>query len=51
MILYIISALCGVFAILIAVKDAKVVVVIVFMVFVMSLVIYFFNHRKKNKDE
>ena len=51
MILYIISALCGVFAILIAVKDAKVVVVSVFMVFVMSLVIYFFNHRKKNKDE
>ena len=51
MILYIISALCGVFAILIAVKDAKVVVVIVFLVFVMSLVIYFFNHRKKNKDE
>ena len=51
MILYIISALCGVFAILIAVKDAKVVVVIVFMVFVMSLVIYFFNHRKKNKAE
>ena len=51
MILYIISALCGVFAILIAVKDAKVVVVIVFMVFVMSLVIYFFNHRKMNKDE
>ena len=51
MILYIISALCGVFAILIAVKDAKVVVVIVFMVFVMSLLIYFFNHRKKNKDE
>lgn len=51
MILYIISALCGIFAILIAVKDAKVVVVIVFMVFVMSLVIYFFNHRKKNKDE
>lgn len=51
MILYIISALCGVCAILIAVKDAKVVVVIILMAFVMSLVIYFFNHRKRNKDE
>lgn len=44
-ILYALSTVCGILAILIAVKDAQVVVVIIFMVFVMSLAIYFFNHR------
>jgi len=50
-ILYAISSLCGILAILIAIKDAEVVVVIIFMVFVMSLVIYFFNHRHRRKEE
>ncbi len=50
MILYTLSAFCGALAILLAVKNAKVVVVIILMIFVMSIVIYFFNHRIKGRE-
>lgn len=51
MILYGISTICGAIAILLAVKNAKVLVVIVFTIIVLSFLIYFFNHRKKNNGE
>jgi UDP-GlcNAc:undecaprenyl-phosphate GlcNAc-1-phosphate transferase len=51
MILYGISILCGLTAILIAFKDAQTVVVILLTIFVLSLLIYFFNNRRKTKHE
>ena len=51
MILYGISVLCGLVAIFIALKDAKTVVVVLFAVLVLSLLVYFVNHRWRNKDE
>jgi len=51
MILYGISTACGVVAILLAVKDAKVLVVIIFTIIVLSFLIYFFNHRRKSKED
>jgi UDP-GlcNAc:undecaprenyl-phosphate GlcNAc-1-phosphate transferase len=51
MILYGISTICGVIAILLAIKNAKVLVVILLTIIVLSFLIYFFNHRRKNKEE
>lgn len=51
MILYGISIFCGAIAILLAVKNAKVLVVIIFTIIVLSFLIYFVNHRRKNKDD
>ena len=50
MILYGISLLCGLLAIFIAFKDAKTFVVILLTIFILSFVIYFFNHKRKNKE-
>ena len=51
MILYGISVLCGLVAIFIALKDEKTVVVVLFALIVLSLLVYFVNHRWRNKDE
>lgn len=50
MILYGVSLLCGLLAIFISYKDAKTLVVIILTIFVLSFVIYFFNHMRKNKE-
>ena len=50
-ILYGISVLCGLVAIFIALKDATTVVVVLFAVLVLSLLVYYVNHRWRNKDE
>ena len=50
MVLYGISLLCGLLAIFIACKDEKILVIALLMVFVLSFVIYFFNHFKRNKE-
>ncbi len=49
-ILYGISTLCGLLAVFIAFKDAKTFVVILLMIFILSFVIYFFNHKKNDKE-
>lgn len=51
MILYGISAVCGLVAIFIALKDAKILVVVLFAVIVLSLLVFYVNHRIKSKDE
>ena len=51
MILYGISAVCGLVAIFIALKDAKTLVVVLFAVIVLSLLVFYVNHRIKSKDE
>lgn len=50
LILYAISIVCGLFAILISFKDTKTVMVVVLTVVVLSFVIYYFNvHNKKDE--
>ncbi|HIW49282.1 MAG TPA: undecaprenyl/decaprenyl-phosphate alpha-N-acetylglucosaminyl 1-phosphate transferase [Firmicutes bacterium] len=49
MLLYGISLLCGLFAIFVALRDESTLVTVLLMVFVLSFIIYFFNHRR-NKE-
>ena len=51
MILYGISIFCGLMAILIMFKNAQTAVVIILTIFVLSLLIYFFNNRRKIKHQ
>ena len=48
-ILYGISVLCGLVAIFIALKDATTVVVVLFAVLVLSLLVYYVNHRWRSR--
>jgi len=50
-ILYGISVLCGLVAIFIALKDEMILVVVLFAILVLSLLVYYVNNRKRNKDE
>ncbi|MCI8342737.1 MAG: undecaprenyl/decaprenyl-phosphate alpha-N-acetylglucosaminyl 1-phosphate transferase [Firmicutes bacterium] len=49
-ILYGISAACGLLAVFISYKNAQTFVIIMLTVFLLSFVIYFFNNMRKNKE-
>lgn len=50
LILYAISALCGLFAILISIKDVRTIIVVILTVCILSGVIYYFNKNSKDKE-
>jgi len=47
--LYILSVVCGLLAIAISVRDIRVFFTVILMVAVLSLVIYYFNHKISKK--